>query len=91
MNTTQVVGLATETLWAAALVAGPFLIAVLIVGLTVGLFQSVTQLNEPTLTFIPKFVAVGAVIWIFGPWMLATMLTLAHELLDRLPGLIGLG
>ena len=65
--------------------AGPFLIVVLAIGVVVGLLQSVTQLQEPTLTFVPKLVGAAIVIAVSGNWMLATLVSFGHELMASVP------
>ncbi len=64
------------------LLAGPPLVAALASGLLVSLFQAVTQINEMTLTFVPKIVAVFLTLALLGPWMLATMLRYTRSLFD---------
>ena len=68
--------------------AGPFLVVVLAIGIVVGLLQSVTQLQEPTLTFVPKLVGAAVVIAVSGNWMLATLVSFSHELMDGVPALL---
>jgi len=70
MNTDGVVMLAREGLQVAVLLCAPALGAGLLVGLIVSLFQAVTQMQDQTLSFIPKMVAAAAALWVFGPWML---------------------
>ncbi len=72
---------------AALLLAGPPLIAALVVGLVIGVVQAVTQIQEVTLTFVPKMIATFAAIAIAGPWMLQTMLGFTSYLFNLLPGL----
>ena len=70
-------------------VAMPMLLAALIVGLAVSVFQAVTQIQEQTLAFIPKIVAIAAVLVILGPWMLGQVLTYTADLYNGIPGLVG--
>ncbi|MDG6773332.1 flagellar biosynthesis protein FliQ [Thiomicrorhabdus sp. ZW0627] len=72
-----------------AMLAAPLLIPALIIGLLVGMFQAATQINEMTLSFIPKLAIVGAALVIFGPWMLTTLLSFTRELYENIPALIG--
>ena len=67
-------GLGREALWVALMVGGPILGISLVVGVVVSIIQAVTQVNEQTLTFVPKLVAVFVGLLIFGPWMMETML-----------------
>ncbi|MCB2198242.1 flagellar biosynthesis protein FliQ [bacterium] len=70
-----------ETLFTALMIAAPMLLAGLIVGVTISLLQSVTQLQEMTLTFIPKILAVVTVLILFAPWMANVMLGYFHMIL----------
>ena len=74
MNEGVVLGLAREALWVALQVGGPILGISLVVGVVVSIIQAVTQVNEQTLTFVPKVIAVFAGLLLFGPWMMETML-----------------
>jgi len=67
------ISLGREAMWVVLLVTGPALIFGLVVGLVISVFQAVTQIQEPTLAFIPKILAVGIAILLFGPFMLAIM------------------
>ena len=71
------------------LLAAPLLLAALIIGLLVGVFQAATQINEMTLSFIPKLMATAATLVIAGPWMLKTIVGYTRELFESIPGLIG--
>jgi len=64
--------------------AGPPLLATLVVGLLVALVQAITQINEATLAFVPKILALGAALVLLGPFMVATLTSYTHLLLDRL-------
>jgi flagellar biosynthesis protein FliQ len=80
MSEQQVLHLMQQTLWVTIQLAGPMLIAGLLVGLLVGIFQSVTQIHEMTLTFIPKILVVAAVMLLALPWMLQTLLSFTRDL-----------
>ncbi len=69
------------------LVAGPMLLVVLIIGLLVSIFQAATQINEATLSFIPKLVGVFATLVIAGPWMLTTMVDYMRLVLTSIPSM----
>lgn len=71
------------------LLAAPLLICALVVGLLVGVFQAATQINEMTLSFIPKLLAMAATLVIAGPWMLKLIVGYTRELFESIPGLIG--
>lgn len=80
--------LTAETLYLVLLVSGPVLLASLAVGLVVGLLQAVTQVQEQTLSFVPKLVAVGLVLAIGGAWMGGELLRFTHRLWTALPTLV---
>lgn len=71
------------------LISSPMLLAALITGLIVSIFQAATQINEATLSFIPKLVVMFAVLVLAGPWMLETMVDYMRRLLESIPQLIG--
>ncbi|NPA71739.1 MAG: flagellar biosynthesis protein FliQ [Gammaproteobacteria bacterium] len=72
-----------------ALLAAPLLIPALIIGLLVGMFQAATQINEMTLSFIPKLAVVGIVLVVAGPWMLTTLISYTRDLYSNIPAMIG--
>lgn len=71
------------------MLAAPLLVPALIIGLLVGMFQAATQINEMTLSFIPKLAIVGIALVIAGPWMLETLISFTRELYMNIPALIG--
>lgn len=71
------------------LVAAPLLLVALAVGLLVSIFQAATQINEMTLSFIPKLIAVFVTLIVAGPWMTALLVNYIHELFTSIPGIIG--
>ena len=89
MDQDVVVNLSTAALTLAFKVAMPMLGAGLIVGLVVSIFQAVTQIQEQTLAFIPKVVALAAVLLLLGPWMLNQLLTYTADLWGGIPHLVG--
>ena len=89
MTQDVVVNLATTALTLAFKVALPMLGAGLAVGLLVSIFQAVTQIQEQTLAFIPKVVALAAVLLLLGPWMLNQLLTYTADLWGGIPHLVG--
>ena len=89
MSPEQVLTLAREALLLTLMLAAPLLIASLAVGVLVGLFQAATQINEMTLSFIPKLMALAAVVVIAGPWMLQTLTEYTRRLFESIPGLVG--
>jgi len=86
MNPQQVVDVAREAITITLLMASPMLGFGLIVGLTVSILQAVTQVNEMTLTFIPKIIAVLAALAIFLPWLLRIILDFTASILGGLAG-----
>jgi flagellar biosynthetic protein FliQ len=88
MNQDTVVGLANQAMTLALEVGGPILLVGLIVGLAVSLFQAVTSLQEQTLSFIPKIVALALLISLLGPWMLGQLVHYATDLWSSIPQLI---
>ena len=86
MNAQMVLTMGQEALWMLLLVSAPVLIAVLVVGLLVSLFQAVTQINEATLAFVPKLLAAMAVFALAGPWMLAMLVEYIRRTIEAIPG-----
>ena len=89
MTQDVVISLAMQAMQLAFKVAMPLLLAGLVVGLIVSVFQAVTQIQEQTLAFIPKIVAIAAVLVIAGPWMLGQVLSYTTQLYTGIPGLVG--
>lgn len=71
------------------MIAAPMLLVALIIGLIVSIFQAATQINEATLSFIPKLVGVFVALVLAGPWMLTIMLDYMREIFSGIPGLVG--
>ena len=88
MNTQAVLTLGQQALEVGLLVSAPLLLTALAVGLLVSIFQAATQINEMTLSFIPKLLAMFAVLVIAGPWMLTTMLDYMQRLFAAIPSAI---
>ena len=89
MNQDVVISLAMQAMSLALKVALPLLLAGLVVGLIVSIFQAVTQIQEMTLAFIPKIVAIGVVLVVMGPWMLGQIVTYTEQLYAQIPTLVG--
>jgi flagellar biosynthesis protein FliQ len=89
MDQDVVVNLATEAMGIALKVALPLLLVGLVVGLIVSIIQAVTQIQEQTLSFIPKILAIAAVLVVGGPWMLNQLLNYTAELWTQIPELVG--
>ena len=88
MSEELILKLGQETLKTTALLASPLLISALVVGLIVSVFQAVTQINEATLTFIPKMVVVGVVLVVAAPWMMDVMNHFTIELFENLGDMV---
>lgn len=71
------------------MIAAPMLLVALIIGLIVSIFQAATQINEATLSFIPKLVGVFVALVVAGPWMLSVMLDYMREIFGGIPGMVG--
>jgi flagellar biosynthesis protein FliQ len=89
MNQDVVVNLAMQAMQLSLKIGGPLLIVALVVGLIVSVFQAVTQIQEQTLSFIPKIVAAAVVIIVAGPWMLGQILVYTQELWGSIPSMVG--
>ncbi len=89
MNQDTVVGLASQAMTVAMEIAGPLLLVCLAVGLLVSLFQTITSIQEATLSFIPKVVCMALVVVLLGPWMLGQLVSYATNLYTSIPSLIG--
>ena len=89
MTPETVIDIGMQALKVTVLLAAPLLLSALVVGLLVGMFQAATQINEMTLTFVPKLIIVALVIVVMGPSMLSTMLGFTTGLIKGIPGMIG--
>ncbi len=89
MDADVVMELGRQTLWITVLLSAPILVVSLVVGLLIAMFQAATQINEMTLSFVPKLLAVALVIAWAGPWMISLLTDFTTQLMDRIPGLIG--
>ncbi len=88
MTDTQIVELGLQAMTIAAKMCAPVLVTALLIGFAISLFQSVTQIQEATLSFVPKAAAVGAAILFSGNWMLHEMVTFTTQLFERIPSLL---
>jgi flagellar biosynthetic protein FliQ len=89
MTPESVMGIAHHAMVIALMLASPLLLVALVVGLVVSLFQAATQINESTLSFIPKLLAVVVALVVAGPWMLHMMLDYMRQVFTNIPTLIG--
>ena len=88
MTDTDVTDIAAQTMMMAAKVAAPILLTALLVGFVISLFQAATQIQEPTLSFVPKMIAVAIALLVTGNWVLNQLITFTHSLFDMLPRLL---
>lgn len=88
MTETSVLEIGLQAMLAATRLAAPLLLTALVVGLLVGLLQSVTQIQEATLTFVPKFLALGLVLLIAGGWMLTELVSFTQQMYGMIPQLV---
>jgi len=84
-----VMDIGRQAIEAALMMAAPMLLSALAVGLIVSIFQAATQINEATLQFVPKLVAIFLVLILLGPWMLQYMVDFIHRLFSSIPQIIG--
>jgi flagellar biosynthetic protein FliQ len=89
MTPETVLTLARESLTVTTLLAAPLLLVTLVTGVTVGILQAATQINEMTLSFIPKLLALMLTLLIVGPWMLQLITSYTRTLFTSIPSLIG--
>jgi flagellar biosynthetic protein FliQ len=89
MTPESVMSMGYEAMKLTLLLGAPLLLVALVVGLLISLFQAATQINEMTLSFIPKLLAVFAVLVIAGPWMLGIVLDYMRNLFSSIPQLVG--
>lgn len=89
MDPMTVVEIGRDAIMVVLMVGGPLLMAGLVVGLAVGVFQAVTQIHEMTLTFIPKILAITVVLLLLLPWMLLKITDFMRTLFDRIPTVVG--
>lgn len=89
MDTAAVLDIGLDALIVAAKLSAPVLITALVVGFSVSLVQSVTQIQEVTLSFVPKAIAAAVALLVCGHWMVAELVTFTQELFARIPTLLG--
>ncbi|WP_223066785.1 flagellar biosynthesis protein FliQ [Paenibacillus caui] len=89
MSSQFVIGLAGQAVYTVLKVSAPMLIIALVVGLVISIFQATTQIQEQTLAFVPKIVAVLLALLLFGPWMLTTLVDFTYGILNNLSQYIG--
>ena len=87
MEIATVVDLGRSALWAVMIIASPMLVVALDVGLFIGVIQAATSINEMTLSFIPKLVAMGVTLALFGGWQLSMLVDYTRDIYKRIPAL----
>lgn len=88
MTDTQIMHIAWQVMIVSAKLAAPALVTALVVGFAVSLFQSATQIQEFTLSFVPKALAVGVALLVSGHWMMTTLVSFTHDLYAAIPSLL---
>jgi flagellar biosynthetic protein FliQ len=89
LDSQQVFTVGQHGLYMLLMISAPILIAVLLVGLVISVFQAATQINEQTLSFVPKVMAAVAVLAIAGPWMMTMLVDYIRETLTSIPSMLG--
>jgi flagellar biosynthetic protein FliQ len=89
MTPESIVSIGQQALIVTAMLSAPLLLSALAAGLLIGMFQAATQINEMTLSFIPKLLAMAAVLAITGPWMLRTLVEYTRSLFESIPAMVG--
>jgi len=89
MTPEKVMDVGRQAIEVTLLLSGPMLLAALVIGLVVSIFQAATQINEQTLSFIPKLVGMFIVLILAGPWMLQTIVDYIRRLFESIPQMIG--
>lgn len=88
MTDTSITEIGMQAMLLTAKLSAPILLTALAVGLLIGMLQSATQLQEPTIAFVPKFVALAVVLLIAGNWMLSEAIGFTHQLFDQIPKML---
>ena len=89
MTPETVMDLAHKTLMVTTLISAPLLLIALITGLVIGMLQAATQINESTLSFIPKLLMLVLTLFVAGPWILRVLIDFTHELYASIPAMVG--
>ena len=89
MTDTAVIDIALSTMVVALKLSAPILVTSLVIGFAISLFQSLTQIQEVTLSFVPKLLGVGVALVLCGNWMMHTLVAFTDDLFESIPGLLG--
>ena len=91
MNPAAVLDIAMQSLMLTAKLAAPIVVTALVVGFAISLVQSITQIQEVTLSFVPKAIAVAIALVVCGQWMISELVSFTHVIFDKIPSLLGGG
>ena len=91
MDANAILDIGLQGLIIAAKLSAPILVTALVVGFAVSLLQSITQIQEVTLSFVPKVIAIGFALLVTGHWMISEMISFTHQMFDKIPSLLGGG
>ena len=89
MTDTAIIDIALQTMVVSLKLCAPILVTALVVGFTISLFQSLTQIQEVTLAFVPKLVGVGVALLLCGNWMMHTLVAFTNDIFEGLPAMLG--
>ena len=89
MTDTDVMSIGLQSMIVAAKLCAPILLTAMVIGFAISLFQSVTMIQEVTLSFVPKLIGVGVALLVCGNWMLHTLVDFTNDLFDMIPSLLG--
>lgn len=87
MNEQAIIDLGSRSIWVAIQIAAPALVATMLMGLLISIFQAATQINEQTLSFIPKILAMTLALVVFGPWIIQILMTFTIDIFKGIPNL----
>lgn len=88
MTAQYIMDISREVIWCVVKVSAPLLLISLIIGLIISVFQTITSIQEQTLTFVPKFIAIMAVLLLCGGWMMNSLTELFNDIMVQIPTLI---
>ena len=89
MTPESILSIGQQALWVTFAISSPLLMSALLIGLLIGMLQAATQINEMTLSFIPKLMVLGLALMIAGPWIIGTLVSFTRDLILQIPNLIG--
>ncbi len=89
MTSESILSIGQQALWVTFAISSPLLMSALLIGLLIGMLQAATQINEMTLSFIPKLLVLGLALMVAGPWIIGTLVNFTRDLILQIPTLIG--